>query len=105
MKYYKVMYHGRVIDVLDHLTYVKYQPKHKVMTLCPEDEAQGFLSSDGNTVWHCEELYRFPVDGYDTVQLIPIDTYEYQKLKALNGKTPEEIIDAYTLELLEGGVL
>ena len=105
MKYYKVMYHGRVIDVLDHLTYVKYQPKHKVMTLCPEDEAQGFLSSDGEHVWHCEELYRFPVDGFDTVDLIPIDTYEYQKWKALNGKTPEEIIDAYTLTLLEGGVL
>lgn len=45
------------------------------------------------------------MEGYDTVQLIPIDTYEYQKLKALNGKTAEEIIDAYTLTLLEGGVL
>lgn len=41
--YYKVMYNDRVIDVLDHLTYVKYQPKHKIMTLCPEDEAQGLL--------------------------------------------------------------
>ena len=25
--YYKVMYNDRVIDVLDHLTYVKYQPQ------------------------------------------------------------------------------
>lgn len=103
--YYKVMYNDRVIDVLDHLTYVKYQPKHKIMTLCPEDEAQGFLSSDGDKVWHSEELYKLPVEGYDTVQLIPIDTYEHQKLKMLNGKTAEEIIDAYTLELLKGGVL
>ena len=91
--------------MLDHLVYVKYQPKHNILTLCPEDEAQGFLSSDGDKVWHSEELYKFPVDGYDTVQLIPIDTYEYQKLKMLNGKTAEEIIDAYTLELLKGGVL
>ena len=95
--YYKVMYNDRVIDVLDHLVYV--------LTLCPEDEAQGFLSNDGDEVWHSEELYKFPVEGYDTVQLIPIDTYEYQKLKMLNGKTAEEIIDAYTLELLKGGVL
>lgn len=103
--FYKVMYNGRVIDTLDHLTYVKYQPKHKIIVLCPEDEAQGFLSSDGNTVWHKEDLYKFPVPGYDTVELIPIDTYEYQSLKVLGGKTPEEIIDAYTLTLLEGGVL
>lgn len=103
--FYKVMFHSRVIDVLDHLVYVKYQPKHKIIALCPEEEAQGFLSSDGNTVWHSDELYRFPVDGFDTVELVPIDIYEYQRLKMLNGKTAEEIIDAYTLELLKGGVL
>ena len=85
--------------------YVKYQPKHKVMVLCTVDDAQGFISSDGNTIWHTEDLYKIPVDGFDTVKLIPIDTYEYQQLKALGGKTPEEIIDAYTLTLLEGGVL
>lgn len=103
--FYKVLFNDRVIDVLDHLVYVKYQPKHKIITLCPEDEAQGFLSSNGNTVWHSDELYRFPVKGFDTVELVPIDDYEYQRLKMLNGKTAEEIIDAYTLELLKGGVL
>lgn len=103
--YYKVVHNGRVIDVLSHLTYVKYQPKHGIMTLCPEDEAQGFLSSDGEKIWHSEELYNFPVKGFDTVALEPIDKYEYEKLKMLNGKTAEEIIDAYTLELLNGGVL
>ena len=97
--FYKAMYNGRVVDVLDHLAYVKYQPKHKIMVLCPEDEAQGFLSS--------AELYKFPAEAgnVDTVELIPIDTYEYRQLKALGGKTPEEIIDAYTLELINGGVL
>lgn len=103
--YYKVVYNGRVIDVLSHLSFVKYQSKHGIMTLCPENEAQGFLSSDGKNIWHSEELYKFPIDGIDTVELIPIDTYEYQSLKMLGGKTPEEIIDAYTLSLLEGGAL
>lgn len=28
--YYKVMYNDRVIDVLDHLTYVKYRPNTKL---------------------------------------------------------------------------
>lgn len=99
------MYNGRVIDTLDHLIYVKYQKKHNVMVLCSEDEAQGFISSDGSTIWHAEPLYKIPADSYDTVELVPIDAYEYRQLKALGGKTPEEIIDAYTLSLLEGGVL
>lgn len=105
--FYKAMYNGRVVDVLDHLAYVKYQPKHKIMVLCPEDEAQGFLSSGGDTIWHSAELYKFPTEAgnVDTVELIPIDTYEYRQLKVLGGKTPEEIIDAYTLELINGGVL
>jgi len=34
-----------------------------------------------------------------------IEEYEYKQLRALNMKTPEEIIDEYTLLLIEGGVL
>lgn len=41
----------------------------------------------------------------DTVSLVEIDVYEYNKLRALNMKTPQEIIDAYTLDLITGGVL
>ena len=38
--YYKVIKDGRIIDVLDHLTYLKWQPKHEVMVLSSEDDAQ-----------------------------------------------------------------
>lgn len=31
--------------------------------------------------------------------------FDYEQLKALGGKTPEAIIDAYTLSLIRGGVL
>ena len=41
----------------------------------------------------------------DTVELVEISEAEYERLRALNFKTPEEIIDAYTLSLLEGGIL
>ena len=61
--------------------------------------------SDGAYVWHVKGLYGLPVDGYDTVELKTIDEYEYKQLKALNLKTPEEIIDEYTLLLINGGVL
>lgn len=103
--YYKVIKNNRVIDILSHLTYLKYQPKHNIMITCTENDAQAILSSDGNHIWHIPELYNIPVDGYDTVDLVEIDIYEYEELKKLNCRTKEEIIDQYTQELLEMGIL
>ena len=103
--FYKVIKDNKVIDVLDQLIYLKYQPKHKIMVLCTEDDAQAILSSDKNTIWHEETLYNVPVSGYDTVKLVEVDEYEYKQLKALNMKTPESIIDEYNLLLLEMGVI
>ena len=103
--YYKVLKDNKVIDVLDHLTFVKYQAKHQIMIACVKSEAQAIISSDGNHIWHVYGLYGVPVDGYDTVDLVEVDEYEYNQLKALNGKTPEEIIDEYTLLLIKGGIL
>lgn len=103
--YYKVMKNDRVIDVLDDLIYLKWQPKHKIMLITTEDEAQAILSSDRNTVWHERSLYDVPVDGFDTVDVVEVDEYEYKQLKMLNGKTPSEIIDEFVLSLIEGGIL
>lgn len=102
--YYKVMKNNNVIDVLDNLIYLKWQPKHKVMVLSDVDSAQAILSSDKNQIWHERSLYKIPVDGFDEVDVIEIDEYEYRQLKVLNMKTPEEIIDEYNLLLLELGV-
>lgn len=103
--YYKVMKNGRAIDVLTQLIYLKYQPKHKIMITCTEDDAQAILSSDKKYIWHIPELYNIPVNGYDTVELVEIDQYEYEELNNLNYKTREEIIDEYTKNLIEMGIL
>ena len=105
--YYKVMKNNRVIDVLDKLIFLKYQPKHEIMVLCDENEAQAILSSDGNNIWHESTLYKIPVDEpkFDTVELIAIDKYEYEQLRMLNYKTPEEIIDQLILSLVSDGVI
>lgn len=103
--YYKVLKNNKVIDVLDNLIYLKWQDKHKIMVLSDENEAQAILSSDKNTIWHEETLYKIPVSGYETVQLIEIDEFEYRQLKMLNGKTPEEIIDNFVLSLLEDNII
>lgn len=103
--YYKVIKNDKVIDVLDKLIYMKYQPKHKVMVLCDENEAQAILSSDKNTIWHEVTMYRIPVHGYDTVRIEEIDEYEYKRLKMLNLMSAEEIIDSFLNTLIEEGML
>lgn len=103
--YYKVLKNNKVIDVLDHLSFVKYQHKHGIMLRCDVSKAQGILSSDRKQVWHIDGLYAIPVDGYDTVELVEIEEHEFKRLKMLNMQTPEQIIDAYTLLLIEEGIL
>lgn len=103
--YYKVIKNNKVIDVLDNLIYLKWEPKHKIMVLTDENDAQAILSSDNDTIWHERTLYRVPVDGFDTVDVEPIDKFEYSQLKALNGKTAEEIADEVILSLIESGII
>lgn len=93
--YYKVTKDGNVVDVLTQLIFVKFQPKHKRMVLCDENEAQGILSSDKNKIWHEVSLYKIPVSGYETVKVEEIDEFEYRRLKVFGGKTPEEVIDLF----------
>lgn len=105
--YYKVIKDNKVIDVLDKLIYLKYQPKHKIMVLCCEDEAQAILSSNKNTIWHEKSLYNIPTSElhFDTVELIEINQFEYEKLKMLNLSTPEELIDQMVLYLINNGII
>ena len=56
-------------------------------------------------IWHEESLYHIPVDGFDTVRIEKINKYEYEQLRMLNMKTPEEIIDCFMLSLLSEGVI
>ena len=105
--YYKVIKNGKVIDILQNLLYVKYQQKHNMLVSCDQSKAQGIVSSDGQHVWHVNWLYCFPENfkEYETVILQEIEEDEYKQLRALNMKTPEEIIDEYTLLLIERGLL
>lgn len=99
--YYKVLYKDNVIDVLDRLVTLKYSERCNRMVLCDKNEAQVILSSDSNVIWHLESLPEPPSKlGYDTVSIESIDKYEYEKLKALNGNTPEEIVDGFVMALI-----
>lgn len=103
--YYKVIKNNKVIDVLDQLTFLKWEPKHKIMVLSDENEAQAILSSDKETVWHEKTLYNVPVLGFDEVEIQEIEEHEYKQLKMLNGMSVNEILDAYTMLLIDEGVI
>lgn len=103
--YYKVIKDNKVIDVLDNLIYLKWEPKHKIMVLTDENDAQAILSSDKNTIWHESTLYKIPVSGYEEVSVEPIGEFEYKQLKVLNMKSSEQILDEYNLLLLEMGII
>ena len=104
--YWKVIHKQRVIDVLSEIVYVKYQLKHNHLLLCPFSEAEGILSSDMMTAYHTYDVpYNFPVDKYPTVTLQEITEAEYLQGRRLHNMTPEQIIDEYTLKLMEAGIL
>lgn len=103
MSYYKVMIDDRVVDVLTEILYVKCDKRHGDIFCCDDaSHAEGFLSADRSTVYR-EQGMPIGLKEFDTVTLVEIDKFEYNQLKALTLKTPQEIIDAYTLSLVEGG--
>ena len=83
-----VLKNNKVIDILDNLIYLKWDDKHKIMVLSDENNAQAVLSSDKETIWHEETLYRVPVGGFDTVRVEPIDQFEYKQLKMYFDNIP-----------------
>ena len=107
MKYYKVIKNNKIVDVLDKLVYLKYQKKHNRMILCNESKAQAFFSSDRKHIFHTEFMYDLDCDEsmYDNVEIQEIDKFEYEQLKVLNMKSPQEIIDAFVLSLIENEVI
>lgn len=78
--YFKVIRNGKVIDILDHILYVKHQPKHNLLLLCDIKEAQAILSSNGKYGWHVSGLYNFPPDNQEYV-IKEITKYEYDEYK------------------------
>ena len=103
--YYKVIKNQKVIDILDSLQYVKYQLKHRVLLFCDVKEAQGVLSSDGQTAYHTSEYLPFPCDEFETVTIEEITESEYKSLSRLHLMTPEDIAQEVIMDLMKRGAL
>lgn len=83
--YFKVLKKEKVIDVLEHIQYVKHQSKHNLLLLCDIKEAQAILSSDGKYGWHIAGLYNFPPDNQE-YEIVEIVKYEFDMLKNSLGR-------------------
>lgn len=102
--YYKIMHNDRVIDVLENPTYIRFDKRHKATVVCKRDDAEGFLSSDRSRCFRARNM-RDTGGNYELVDVAVIDKYEYDQLRIFGLKTPQDIIDAYTLTLVEGGII
>lgn len=78
--YFKVLKNGVVVDALNHILYVKHQPKHDLLLLCDIKEAEAVLSSNGNYGWHIAGLYNFAPDNQEC-KIMEITKYEYDNIK------------------------
>ena len=103
--FYKIMKEKQIVDVLNQLSFVRYDIERKRFVLCNNKVAEGIVSSDNKEIWHIRGYHTSPISNYEIADIYEIDEKEYLQLKALNGKTPEEIIDNYTLYLIEEGLL
>ena len=92
--FYKVIYDKTVIDVLNGLIYILYQPLNNIYLICgANDSPCGIQSSTQETFYHLEGMNEFPNSDFKTVKLVEIDEEEYEILKEALGLNEEIIYD------------
>lgn len=104
MHYYKVEKDGYVTGLLTEFRYIRYDKRHQLVVSCSPEYAEGFLSEDFTHYWRTPDM-REGGGNFETVDVTEITEYEYNKLRILDMKTPQEIIDAYTMSLIDGGII
>lgn len=88
--YYKIKNGSEIVDVLGEFQYVFYSEKSKCILFCKkEEEAYGFISGNGQGIWHVEGWPEFPdsekdrILGTVVIDSDPIDEEEYRILREL----------------------
>lgn len=107
--YYKAFLDGKIVDALDGLQCVFYSLESKDILFCKkQDAAYGFISGNGQGIWHVEGWPDFPDVVKDrilgTVTYVEISNEEYQTLRALLDEgedIPDPEPDPGDLETLE----
>lgn len=78
---YKIIYGSSIIDVVDDLVFVRYDPDAKCMMRCKRQYAQGILASDSSVIWHLDGYPAIGIDGYKTVSAVAVSDSEGKNLR------------------------
>jgi hypothetical protein len=81
MNYYKILNNNLILEVINELSFRKYQKKNQILLICKEAEAQ-YVQSKNGTFYRANWMVAPITDkiNYETVQIIRIDKSEYEIL-------------------------
>lgn len=89
---YKVTHNNQIIDVLESIIYVKCLPKSQKIISVDKNQANGIVSSNGDEIYHIMGTKNTFKDKKKSVNIIPIDEEEFEKLTT-------QVIEKNDLEL------
>lgn len=74
---FKLIHNNQIIDVLKTINYVKCLPKSKRLISVDKKQANGVVSSDGDTIYHIIGTRNTFADEKLKVEIVPIEEEEY----------------------------
>lgn len=88
---YKIIENNQIIDVIDNIQFVKCLPQSQKIIAVDKRQANGIVSSDGDTVYHILGTSNTSNDFKHSVTYAEIEEEEYLKLTT-------QMKENYTLE-------
>lgn len=88
---YKIIENNQIIDVIDNIQFVKCLPQSQKLIAVDKRQANGIVSSDGDTVYHILGTPNTSNDFKHSVTYAEIEEEEYLKLTT-------QMKENYTLE-------
>ena len=77
---YKILHNNQIIDVMEDVRYVKCLPKSQKLIAVDKAQANGIISSDGDTIYHILGTKNTFNTKKLSVQIIEITEEEYKEL-------------------------
>lgn len=77
---YKILHNNQIIDVMEDVRYVKCLPKSQKLIAVDKAQANGIVSSDGDTIYHILGTKNTFNTEKLSVQIIKINKEEYEAL-------------------------
>lgn len=77
---YKILHNNQIIDVMEDVRYVKCLPKSQKLIAVDKAQANGIISSDGDTIYHIFGTKNTFNTEKLSVQIIKITEEEYKEL-------------------------